>query len=197
LRTAIETASFSERGAAGRLAHARHHVLALGVDGDIGAKLARQRELLRVAAEAGDDDLPGAGGPGGDDAAEPALPRAQDDDPIAHLRARDRARPREAGGEGIEHDGDARRDPRIHLLQDGVGAQVHVLGIAAPEGRRLADIGVAVGAAAPGTEARLPARAGLAAAAAVPDRTATRSPSATPQRARARAPISSMTPSGS
>ena len=43
--------------AARRLAHARHHVVLLDVDGDVGAQLSREGELLRVAREPGDHDL--------------------------------------------------------------------------------------------------------------------------------------------
>ena len=62
------------RTAPGQLAHPGHDVLGLGIDCRVRTELARQAELLRVAAESGDDDLRGAGGeriehhgtPGGD-----------------------------------------------------------------------------------------------------------------------------------
>src|SRR6266478_2332687 len=79
----------------------------------------------------------------------------------------DRAGPRQARRQRVEHHGDAGGPPRVHLLHHRVRRQVHALGVAAPEVRRLADIGVAVGAAAPGTRARLPAPARLALSAAV------------------------------
>src|SRR3989442_1460412 len=79
----------------------------------------------------------------------------------------DRAGPRQARRQRVEHHGDAGGPPRVHLLHHRVRRQVHALGVAAPEVRRLADIGVAVGAAAPGTRARLPAPARLAVSAAV------------------------------
>src|SRR5438045_6898804 len=153
--------------AARRVAHARHHVVLLDVDRGVGPQLTRERQLGRVAAEPGDDDLPGAGGARGDDAAKPALPGTQDHDAVTRPRAGNRAGPREPGRERVEHHRDAGRQRRVHLLHHGVRRQVHALGVAAPEVRRLADVGVAVGAAALGTRARLPASARLALSAAV------------------------------
>src|SRR5205085_2861272 len=67
----------------------------------------------------------------------------------------------------VEHHRDARGQRRAHLLHHRIGRQVHALGIAAPQLRWLADVGVAVGAAALGARARLPAAARLALPAAV------------------------------
>src|SRR5204863_8189894 len=53
-------------------------------------------------------------------------------------------------------------------LHHGIWREVHALGVAAPEMRRLVDVGVAVRAAARRAEARLPARARGAHPAAVP-----------------------------
>src|SRR5262249_25973041 len=137
------------------------------VHGGIGAELTSERQLLRIAAEPGDDDLLRAGGAGRDDGAEPALSGAQDDDTIPGPGAGNGGGPREPRGERIEHHRDSRRNLRVHLLEHGIGRQVHVLGVAAPELRRLVDVGVAVGAAPLAAEPRLPARTRLAAPAAV------------------------------
>src|SRR2546421_4061762 len=150
-----------------RVAHARHHVVLLDVDRGVGPQLTREGELLRVAAEARDDDLLRAGGARGDDATEAALAGTQDHHAVARPRAGNRAGPREPGRERVEHHRDAGRQRRVHLLHHGVRRQVHALGVAAPEVRRLADVGIAIGAAALGTRARLPAPARLALSAAV------------------------------
>src|SRR5262249_54935131 len=59
----------------------------------------------------------------------------------------------------VEYHRDAGGNRRRHLLHHGIRRQVHVLGVPAPQMRRLADIRVAVGAAALGTRAWLPAPA--------------------------------------
>src|SRR5262249_4063577 len=101
--------------------------------------------------------------------------------------------------ERVEHHGDAGGNRRRHLLHHGIRRQVHVLGIATPQVRRLADIRIALRAAALGTRARLPTPARLASHSPPPEpeRLAARSPSRPPQRAAAFRPISSITPSGS
>src|SRR5438552_1707040 len=153
--------------AARRVAHARHHVVLLDVDGRVRAELAREGELVRVTTETRDDDLPRAGGARGDDAAETALTGAEDHHAVTRSGARDRGRPRQPGRERVEHHRDARGQRGAHLLHHRIRRQVHALGIAAPEMRRLADVRVAVGAAALGARARLPAAARLALSAAV------------------------------
>ena len=103
------------------LAGAGHHVLLLHVDGDVGAQLAGEGELVRVAAEAGDHDLARAGRAGGDDTAESALARAQDDHAVARGGGGNGARPRETGRERVEHHGHPGGDARVHLLDHREG----------------------------------------------------------------------------
>ena len=63
--------------AAGQLADPRDRVLLVHVDHVVGAELARQLELLRVAGQAGGDDQPRADVPGGEDGGQAALARAE------------------------------------------------------------------------------------------------------------------------
>src|SRR6185295_16530841 len=109
----------------------------------------------------------GPGGARGDDAAEPALAGPEDDDAVAGRRRGDGRRPRQARGERIEHHRHGGGNPWIHLLHERVRAEIHVLRVPAPQIGRLGDVGIAVGAAARGAGARVEARAGRAAPAAV------------------------------
>ena len=61
------------------------------------------------------------------------------DDAVFRAGAWVRGRPRQPGGQRIEHNGDPGGDRWIHCPDHRVGREVHVLGIAAPEMRDLAD----------------------------------------------------------
>src|SRR5438034_3586846 len=153
---------------AGQLAHARAGVLPLDVDHVIGAELARERELPRVAREAGHDDRVGARGARGDHAREAALPGAEHEHAVARAGGGDLDRPAEARAERVEHDREARRDVLAHPVHDRERIEVHVVRVRAPQAGRAVegDVAVPEEPAAPAAELVAARDAGPAVAAA-------------------------------
>ena len=129
---------------AGGFEHALDCRFGVDVDGQVRAELAGEREFVFVAAQAGDDNLPRAGGARGDDGAESALAGAEDCDALADLKLRRRDGPVEARAERVIERGQARRQIVGHFVHCGRRGEIHVLGVTAPERRRAVGSGVAV-----------------------------------------------------
>src|SRR5262249_6418688 len=129
---------------AGRSAYPAARVLALDADHVVRAALARQRELRGIAREPGHDDRVRPGRACGDDARQAALARPEDQHGVAGPGARQLDRPAEAGAQGIEEDGDARRQVGAHAVHDRERVEVHVVGVGAPEAGRTVERDVAV-----------------------------------------------------
>ena len=126
------------------LAHAPPDVLLLDVDHVVGAELACERELRRVAREAGHDDRVGARRARRHDRRETALAGAEDQHRVAGAGRGNLDRPAKSGAERVEHDREARRDVGAHLVHDRARVEVHVVGVAAPEPGRVRQRHVAV-----------------------------------------------------
>ncbi len=84
------------------LAHAFHQRLALDVDHVVGAERAGERELVRVAREAGDEDRAGTDFACRDHRGEPALAGSHHQHGVAGLRLRHLGGPPETGAERVE-----------------------------------------------------------------------------------------------
>ena len=100
--------------AGGQLLHPPPRVLRLDVDHMVGAELACECELLRVAREPRDDDRVGTGGARGDHARQPALPRTEDEHGVARARVGQLDRPAKPGTDRVEEDGQAGGDVLPH-----------------------------------------------------------------------------------
>ena len=109
------------------------------VDRVIGAKLLRDFELEFIRGKPGHDHRAGSRLPRSDDGGQAALPTAKHHDRVADARTRDAVRPAHAGPQRVEHHRELRRSVGGDAVQQGVGVEVHVLGVPAPKRRRFID----------------------------------------------------------
>ena len=118
---------------AGDRHHPLDHVLAVGLDGEIGAERLGEAELVGAARGPGDDDRGRAGLARGDHGAEAALAVAEDQHGIAQTGRRHLHRPADAGGDRLVEQRQRERHGLRQPVQHGALVQVDVLAVAAPQ----------------------------------------------------------------
>jgi hypothetical protein len=109
----------------------------VGDDREVGTERSGELELALVAPKTGDGDERRAGLLRGDHRAQAPLAAAQDDDRVAHRRARPVNRPVDAGAERVVERGQLHREVGVDPVHKAVRVEVQVVGIRAPQRGRL------------------------------------------------------------
>ena len=130
-------------GAAGGRQHALHGILTIHVDGDVGAHVAGQRQLVLIPTQTGDGNHRSSRFLGRDGAANSALTGTEHCQRLARLQSGSIHAPGETGAQRVEHHRHRWVQIAIHGEDHRAGRQIQVLGVTAPEAGRLVQAGLA------------------------------------------------------